>query len=179
MQLRTQLVVVGLVAAGWFAGTLTVVQPATEASATDRASMARLESQLARDPSDRSAARALARRYLTLGMPQNAVDAVTRSAPEVQRDAQVSLALSRAYERLGDVHSAAAQANGALGRCVALPPELSGGEGCDVRTNAELALQSEALDRMIAWRVDPVRDPLRARDAHELAGHPVRLGAFH
>lgn len=176
MQVRTQLAVVAVIATGWGAGNYAVVHPVVDhTEATSRASLAQLESMVARDRDNVVAARALVERYLALGMPQLAVDTMARMTPGVQRDAHVVLNVARGYEQLGDVATAAARLTGALNSCQSVPEELAAGAGCDVRTQTELAIESTAVDRMIAWHVSPASDPDRAALAHDLATRPISM----
>jgi hypothetical protein len=180
MQVRTQLVVVAVIAVGWAAGNATVVRPVmAESPRMDRMSLAGLESLVAREADNVPAARALAVRYLELGMPRLVVDTMGRMSDAVQRDGRVALAVARAYERLGDVQSAAARITGALNRCTTTPAELAESAGCNVHTQTELAIESAALDRMIQWQVTPVSDPDRAALAHDLATRPIRMVTVH
>lgn len=176
MQVRTQLVVVALVAAGWGAGNATVMRPVMAAvPQVDRCSLGLLESLVAQNPDDVAAARALSTRYLQLDMPRLVIDTVARMSTSVQQDGQVAFNVARAHERLGDLQSASAILTGTLQRCSTIPPELADGAGCDVRTQTALAIESAAVDRMIQWHITPVTDPDRAALAREMASRPVRL----
>ncbi|MEI8254724.1 MAG: hypothetical protein WCJ30_03540 [Deltaproteobacteria bacterium] len=176
MQVRTQLAVVAVIAAGWGAGNYAVVRPVVDHSeAASRASLAQLEAMVARDRDNVVAARALAERYLALHMPQLAVDTMARMTAGVQSDGRVVLNVARGYEQLGDVQTASARLNGALNRCQTVPEDLAAGAGCDVRTQTEIAIESTAVDRMISWHVSPVSDPDRAALAHDLAIRPISM----
>ncbi len=178
MRVRTQLAVIAVVAAGWAAGNVTVSEPAVaEMSRLARLNDQELESLVARQPDNVHAARALSKRYLELREPRMVLDAVSRMSAGAQRDGWVALHTARAREKLGEVQAAAAGASGALNRCQGVPHELAEAHGCDVRATTELALELAALDRMIAWGVDPLSDPERASMAHDVAARPVRLAA--
>lgn len=154
------------------------VRPVIDAAhAAERMSLANLERRVAQQPEDVVATRVLLRRYLDHGMTRVVLETANRSPARVQTDAAVSLVCARAHEALGDVHTAQASINAALGRCNALPLGLAPGAGCDPRTITELAFESAALDRMIEWNITPVTDPARASLAHELATRPVRITA--
>ncbi len=175
MQVRTQLAVVAVVAAGWSAGNYAVVHPVVDSEATQRASLGDLEGMVARDHDNLAAARALSERYLAMHMPQLAVDTVARMSPAVQQDGRVTLNVARAYEALGEVQTASARLNGALNRCSSVPEDLRDGAGCGVRTQTELAIESTAVDRMIEWHITPVSDPDRAALAHDLSIRPISM----
>lgn len=178
MEVRAQLVIVGLVALGWGASNLVTVRPVLRnAAQAERLSLAGLEERVARRPDDVVPVRVLLRRYLDLGMTRLARDTYRRSPARVQRDGAVSLFAARAEEALGNVAVANALVNAALGRCGVIPPELGEGAGCDVRTQAELSIEGAALDRMVQWNITPVSDPQRASLAHELSTRPVRIMA--
>ncbi len=176
VEVKTQLVIVGAVALAWAGGRWVRVRPVLEqVSEAERMSLGALEERVARRADDVVATRVLLRRYLDLGMPQVVTDTVRRAPVGLQRDGVVALVSARAEERLGNVVRANAIAQGALSRCVAIPPALDEAAGCDVRTQTELSIESTALDRMIQWRVTPLSDPARALLAHELATRPVRV----
>ena len=176
MQVRTQLVVLAVVGAGWSAGNYAVVHPVIDGGeGANRASLAQLESVVARDHDNLSAARALSARYLAMNMPQLAVDTMARMSGDVQHDGRVTLTVARAYEQLGQVQTAAARLNGALNRCQSIPEDLAASAGCDVRTQTELAIESTAVDRMIGWNITPLSDPDRATLAHDLAIRPISM----
>lgn len=176
MRVRTQLAVIAVIAAGWAAGNVTVSEPAlAEMSRLARMNDQELESLVAREPGNVHAARALSRRYLELREPRMVLDAVSRMSPAAQRDGWVALHTARAREKLGELQAASAGATGALNRCQSIPHELADAHGCDVRATTELALELAAVDRMIAWGIDPVSDPSRAALAHDVAARPVRL----
>lgn len=178
MEVRAQLVIVGVVALGWAAGNLVTVRPVMgNAAETERLSLAALEERVARSPEDVVGARVLLRRYLDLGMTRLARDTFRRAPARIQRDGIVTLYAARAEEALGNVVVANALVNGALGRCGVIPMELGEGAGCDVRTQAELSIEGAALDRMIQWNITPLSDPQRASLAHELSTRPVRIMA--
>ncbi len=178
MEVRTQLAIVGLVAAAWGASTWVRVRPLMDrTSQAERMSLAALEATLARHPADVVATRVLLRRYLDHGMTRLVVDTANHCPPEVQRDGTVSLIASRAQESLGHVAAADALVTGALARCGTVPEDLAEAAGCDVRTQTELAIEGAALDRMTRWNITPVSDPARASIAHELATRPVRISA--
>ena len=100
MQVRTQLAVVAVVAAGWGAGNYAVVHPVVQdGQAMGHASSAAREyGGAGRD--NLAAARALSERYLGLHMPQLAVNTIARMSAGVQHDGRVTLMVSRAYEAL-------------------------------------------------------------------------------
>jgi hypothetical protein len=176
MDLRTQIGIVGTVAILWGAAQWVRVRPVLDhATEAERMSLGTLEQRVAQQPKDVIATRVLLRRYLDLGMPRVVTDAVRRAPEEVRRDGVVSLLSSRAEEALGHIATANAIVMGALGRCSAVPTALAEGQGCDVRTQTELAIESTALDRMTQWNITPISDPSRASLAHELATRPVRL----
>lgn len=178
MEVRAQLVIVGVVAAGWAAGGIVSVRPVLgNAVEAERLSLARLEEQLARRPSDVPVTRVLLRRYLEHRMTRLARDTFRRAPQRVQRDGGVCLYAARAEEALGNVAVASALVNGALGRCELIPPELGEATGCDVRTVAELSIEGAALDRMTQWNITPISDPQRASLAHELSTRRVRIMA--
>lgn len=178
MEVRAQLVIVGVVALGWAAGNLVTVRPVLgNAAETERLSLAGLEERVARSPDDVVSARVLLRRYLDHGMTRLARDTFRRAPQRVQRDGAVTLYAARAEEALGNVAVANALVNAALGRCGVIPMELGEGAGCDVRTQAELSIEGAALDRMIQWNITPLTDPQRASLAHELSTRPVRIMA--
>jgi len=179
MRIRTQLVVVTLIAVGWASGNINFVEPVlAESPRVERMSLAELESAVARNPQDTVATRALCARYLSAKMYSLVVETVSRTDEKVKRDAQVCLLLSRAHESLGNLQTASALVNGAANRCAVLPTELAPGEGCDVRTQTELALESAALERMIHWGITPITDPERADLAHQLSGRPIRMSSM-
>jgi hypothetical protein len=176
MQVRTQLAVVAVVAAGWGAGNYAVVHPVVgDSDGVNRASLAQLESMVARDRDNLTAARALSERYLALRMPQLVVDTIARGSTAVQQDGRVSLSVARAYEAVGDVQAASARLTGALNRCQTIPEDLAAGAGCDVRTQTELAIESTAVDRMVEWHITPASDPDRAALARDLAIRPITM----
>jgi hypothetical protein len=178
MRWRTQLAVVGAAATIYLAGNVAFVRPVMDPRSVQRLSLASLEELVAREPSNVVALRALTQRYLELGMPPRlVVDVVNRSPAPVQRDGRVSLHTARAHEAQGSLREASAVATGALNRCATTPAELASAAGCDVRVQTELALLIAALDRMIQWNISPLSDPRRAQLAHEIAAHPIRLGA--
>jgi hypothetical protein len=176
MEVRAQLVVVGLVALGWGASNLVTVRPVLGNTAeTERLSLAALEGRVARNPDEVVTTRVLLRRYLEHGMTRLARDTYRRAPARTQRDGAVSLYAARAEEALGNVAVANALVNGALSRCGVVPAEFGDGAGCDVRTQTELSIEGAALDRMLQWNVSPVSDPQRASLAHELATRPVLI----
>lgn len=178
MEVRAQLVIVGVVAAGWAAGSFVAVRPVLgNAVEAERVSLARLEEQVARRPGDVVSTRVLLRRYLDHRMTRLARDTFRRAPARVQRDGGVSLYAALAEEALGNVAVANALVNAALGRCEVVPPELAEPAGCDVRTLAELSIEGAALDRMTQWRITPLTDPQRASLAHELSTRRVRIMA--
>jgi len=178
MDLRTQLIVIGLVGGAWAGGRLMSVRPVVdEGREVERMSLATLESRVARRPEDIVGTRVLLRRYLDHGMTRLVVDTVHRAPEAVQRDGVVVLAVARAHEALGQVDAAYAITQGALTRCGAAPAGMADGIGCDVRTQTALAFEAAALERMRRWGVTPVSDPARASLAHELAARPVRITA--
>lgn len=178
MEVRTQLIVVGLIATAWVGGRLMSVRPVLDATRdAERMSLGGLEAKVAQRPGDVVVMRVLLRRYLDHGMTRLVVDTVHRSPREVQSDGNVGLSLARAEEALGNVETAYGVTNAALSRCAALPETLTDGAGCDVRTQTELAFESAALERMREWHVSPVTDPRRASLAHEMASRPVRVVA--
>jgi hypothetical protein len=179
MRWRTQLALVGAVATVYLAGNIAFVKPVMDPRSAERLPLASLEELVAREPENVVALRALTQRYLDLSMPpQLVIDVVARAPTHVQRDGRVSLNTARAYEAQGSVRAASAIATGALNRCAALPAELAGGAGCDVRAQTELALLIAALDRMIQWNISPVTDPRRAALAHDIASRPLRIGQY-
>ena len=176
MEIRTQIAIVGAVAAAWVGGQWVRVRPVLDrASEAERMSLGALEQRVAQRPDDAIATRVLLRRYLDLGMPRVVGDTVRRAPATIQRDGVVCLLCARSEEALGNVAAASAIVTGALNRCVALPMDLADGAGCDVRTQTELTIEGAALDRMTEWRVSPVSDPARASLAHEIATRPVRI----
>src|SRR5262245_42705109 len=124
MQLRTQLAVVGVVAAGWSAGNIAVVSPVVDGARGGRGRLAALESTIARDPSDVIAMRRLAAEYLDRDMPELLIETAARLGPTVQQDGRVALLVARAHARCGGLYAAAAMLNGAMARCSALPSVL-------------------------------------------------------
>lgn len=178
MEVRAQLVIVGVVAAGWAGGSVVSVRPVLRnAAEAERLSLGRLEERVARSPRDVVATRVLLRRYLDHRMARVARDTFRRAPPGVQRDGEVSLHAARAEEALGHIAVASALVNAALGRCEVLPAALAEGAGCDVRTVAELSIEGAALDRMAQWNISPLTDPTRAALAHELSTRRVRIVA--
>ncbi|MBL8602349.1 MAG: hypothetical protein JNK72_10545 [Myxococcales bacterium] len=178
MELRTQLMVLGLVAVAWAGGRWVRVRPVLDAAReAERMSLGALEAKLAQHPTDVVVTRVLLRRYLDHGMPRLVVDTAHRAPGRVQQDGAVSLCQARAEEALGNVETAYGLTNAALGRCATVPEELADGAGCDVRTQTELAFENAALERMREWHISPVTDPRRASLAHELASRPVRISA--
>lgn len=177
MELRTQLAIVAAVAVAWSAGRFVRVRAVVDSRENDRLSLAALEARVARSPTDTPATRTLLRRYFDQGMPRLVVDSAQRAPADVQRDGAVCLVVARANEALGNVRTAQAVVNGALSRCGVLPESLLEGAGCDVRTQAELAMEIVALDRMVEWNITPQSDPARASLAHELSTRPVRISA--
>ncbi len=178
MELRTQLVIVVVVAVAWSAGRFVRVRSVLDPSReTERLSLAALEARVARAPDDVVATRVLLRRYFDQGMTRLVVDSASRTPAAVQHDGAVGLVVARAQESLGAVHTAQAVVNGALSRCSVLPESLAEGAGCDVRTVTELSMEIVALDRMVEWNITPQSDPARASLAHELSTRPVRISA--
>ena len=173
MDLRTQLVIVGLVGLAWGGGRWMSVRPVVDtAREVERMSLAALESRVARSPDDVVATRGLLRRYLDHGMTRLVVDTAQRAPERVQRDGDVTLSVARAQEALGQVDTAYAVTQGALARCGAVPAAMAEHAGCDVRTQTALAFQAAALERMRRWRVTPISDPARASLAHGVAAPP-------
>ena len=178
MEVRAQLLIVGVVAVGWAGGSAVTVRPVLRnAAEAERLSLARLEERVARRPDDVVATRVLLRRYLDHRMNRIARDTFRRAPALVQRDGSVCLFAARAEEALGNVAVANALVNGAVGRCEVIPAALAEGAGCDVRTLAELSMEGAALDRMAQWNISPVSDPQRASLAHELSTRRVRIMA--
>lgn len=178
MQVRTQLAVVGLIAVAWVGGNYVRVKPVlADTREAERLSLEALENRVATRPDNVVVTRVLLRRYLDHGMNQHIVNRVRQCPVAVQRDGAVVLITARAHERLGNVETASALVAGALSRCAVLPDSLREGAGCDVRTEATLSIESEALRRMIEWHITPLSDPQRASVAHELATRPVRITA--
>ncbi len=176
MEIRTQMAVVGALAAVWVGGQWVRVRPMLDrATEAERMALGALEQRVAQHPDDAIATRVLLRRYLDHGMPRVVTDTVRRAPAGIQRDGVVSLLWARAEERLGNVSAANALVTGALGRCGAVPDTLADGAGCDVRTQTELTIEGAALERMIEWHITPVTDPARASVAHEIATRPVRI----
>lgn len=178
MDLRTQLIVIGLVGTAWAGGRLMTVRPVVDPDRqVERMSLGALESRVARHPDDIVATRVLLRRYLDHGMTRLVVDTAHRAPEGARRDGAVILVMARAHEALGQVDVAYAITQGALSRCGSVPPGLADGIGCDVRTQTALAFEAAALERMRSWGVTPVSDPARASLAHEFAARPVRITA--
>lgn len=173
MQVRTQIVVVALVAVGWAAGNATNVRPVM--AETQRTTRAALENAVARDPGDVVAARALTALYFEERMWSLLVQTVARCSNEVQQDARVVVFAAHAHEQLGEIHRAAAMVQGAMARCEQTPPELAEHLGCDPRTRTALNAEADALDRMIQRGISPLSDPAGAQLAHDLSVRPIRL----
>jgi hypothetical protein len=170
MQVRTQLAVVAVVAAGWSAGNATRSSPVVHASTHAlRDQLRDLEQCVERDPDNVRCARALAASYLEQDNEflTLLIQKVGRMTTTVQNDGRVTLHVATAYERIGDVQAALARVNGALSRCEAVPVEVADSVGCDASTQATLAIEGESLRCMIHRNVTPSTDAYGARRCHD------------
>jgi len=182
MEMKVNLVLLGVLAIAWGAGALT--EPATllapsEGSAGD---LAGLEDAFATDREDPAVAVELADRYIALGRPSLAVAALSSTGPALREDPAVLHRLAMAYEATGRMDDALATARLGLARCARALGTSSASSvtpvpdrACSERTYAALDVHASALGLMERWGVTDVSHDPRARRAYALSLRSARI----
>ncbi len=184
MEIRLNLVLLGVLGLTWLAMTPADPVAALDPDSAETRELAMLEDQFAQHPSDVLLARHLASRYLELDRPGLAIAALRAADPAVLEDPTVAHRLAQAYEHTGRLLDAVATAELALARCGrylgtgdAAPVSPMPTYVCDARDYALLDLHRNALSHMVRWGVsDPDHDPRRVV-AYDIAQRRVSIAS--
>lgn len=182
MQTKVSSILLGALIALYGATTLTEPAAALDPADGSTDELASLEDAFALDRSDPEIARQLADRYLSMGEPRQAVNALSSTASSVREDPAILHRLAMAYEETGRMDDALATARLARARCaralgtsdastVTPIPE----HACSERTYAALDMHASALRHMARWGVTDVQSDERARQAYVRAVRSARI----
>lgn len=182
MEIRVNLVLLGVLAFTW--GGVTLAEPAAALDPAHRSTdeLAILEDAFAADRGDLELAAELADHYLALHQSQVAIASLSASPPEIREDPAILHRLAQAYEQTGRVGDALRTAHLAVARCAralgtggasALTPLPA--RSCSERTYVALEMHATALSHMARWGVTDTRRDLRAQQAYAMALRSARI----
>ncbi len=146
------------------------------------AELARMEDDLALNPTDHRLARRLSEAYLDLQRPGLVIATLRAADPAILEHPVVAHRLAQAYEASGRVLDALATSELALARCsrsLGTADSPSGTDlprfGCNTHQHAVLTMHRSALRHMATWGVaSPGNDP-RTQVAYEMAARRARI----
>lgn len=177
MELRINLLFIGLTAACVAALSATEPVAALDPGACSTRRLAELEDAFARHDDDLAIALPLVEAYLERGRPELAITVYRAASPALQASPMLTHRLSQAHEAEDDIEAALETAERAVVRC-ASRLEIAGDDdpmGCSARLSVVLDIHLTALARMSSWGITrPSSDP-RARLAYDGAMRRARI----
>lgn len=169
MEIRLNLLFLGVVAAATAALTASEPYAALDPTADASRRLGGLEDAFAREPASEPALVALADAYFDQGHPELVVAAVGRAAEATTEAPEIAHRLARAYESLGRFEDARLAAAQAYDRCRAMPDSR-----CPAPRLAIFGIHRGALTRIVAQGIEDPRD-VRIRAAYDQAMRRIEL----
>jgi hypothetical protein len=173
MELRLNLVFLGLVMASGAAMTASEPYAALDPKAGATRRLGQLEDAFAQTPADVPCLLELTAAYLEQERPELVISSIGRAAPSARESPEVAHRLARAFESLGRFADARAAADRAFESCLRVLET----DGCGPHRLAIFDIHRLALARILSMGVDDPTDP-RIRTAYDLVLRraSVRIG---